>query len=139
VKVNIKTLLISCLLALYNLFIVSLVYAVEPHEVLKNPDLEKRAREISLQLRCVVCDNQTIDDSNADIAKDLRLLVREQLQQGKTDEEIMAFLTERYGDYVLLKPTVSSDTYILWFGPFIIIMTIFIILVLKKQIITNKK
>lgn len=91
--------------------------AVEPDEILDNPILEARAREISKELRCVTCQSQSIDDSNAPLAKDLRLIVRERLVAGDTNEEVIAFVTERYGDYARLKPAMRSDTMLLWLTP----------------------
>ena len=91
--------------------------AVEPDEVLADPVLEARAREISKGLRCVVCLNQDIDSSNAGVARDLRLLVRERLVAGDSDEEATAFIQARYGDYVLLKPPLNGKTYVLWIAP----------------------
>lgn len=91
--------------------------AVEPDEVLANPVLEARAREISADLRCVVCQNQSIDDSNADIARDLRLLVRERLVAGDSDTEVVDFVVARYGDFVLLRPPFQPNTLALWLGP----------------------
>lgn len=92
-------------------------YAVEPDEMLADPELEARAREISKDLRCVVCQNENIDESNAELARDLRLLVRERLKEGDTDEEVVQYVVDRYGDYVLLKPPFKAKTYALWFGP----------------------
>ena len=91
--------------------------ALQPNEVLKDPALEARARALSKDIRCLVCQNQSIDDSNADLARDLRVLVRERLQKGDSDPEILDFLVKRYGDFVLLKPPVKVSTYLLWFGP----------------------
>ncbi len=91
--------------------------AVEPDEMLADPELEARAREISRQLRCVVCQNQDIDSSNAGVARDLRLLVRERLLEGDRDEDVLAFIQARYGDYVLLKPPFKPETYALWIAP----------------------
>ncbi len=91
--------------------------AVEPDEVLDNPVLEARAREISKGLRCVVCQNQSIDDSNADIARDMRLVVRERLVAGDTDTQVVDYMVARYGDYVLLRPPFQSNTLALWIGP----------------------
>jgi cytochrome c-type biogenesis protein CcmH len=91
--------------------------ATNPDEILDDPALEARARELSKQLRCLVCQNQSIDDSDAELARDLRKVVREQLVAGKSDQEVLEFLTARYGDFVLLKPPVKSATYGLWFGP----------------------
>ena len=91
--------------------------ALQPNEVLKDTALEARARALSKDIRCLVCQNQSIDDSNADLARDLRVLVRERLQKGDSDPEILDFLVKRYGDFVLLKPPVKVSTYLLWYGP----------------------
>lgn len=96
--------------------------AVLPDEVLDDPALEARARELSLELRCLVCQNQSIDDSNAELARDLRLLVRERLVAGDTNEEAMNYIRARYGDFVLLRPPVQKSTYLLWFGPIGIVL-----------------
>ena len=92
-------------------------FAVEPDEVLDDPALEARARALSSELRCVVCQSESIDDSNAPLAKDLRLLVRERLRAGDSDAEVIAFIRARYGDYVLLKPPVQGNTLVLWLTP----------------------
>ncbi|MEM8799863.1 MAG: cytochrome c-type biogenesis protein, partial [Pseudomonadota bacterium] len=86
-------------------------------EVLEDPAKEAFAREVMAGIRCLVCQNQSIDDSNADLARDLRQLVRERLLAGDTDEEILAFVTERYGDFVLLCPPMKPSTWLLWYGP----------------------
>lgn len=91
--------------------------AMDADEVLDDPELERRARALSKELRCLVCQNQSIDDSNADLARDLRRLVRERLIAGDSDEDIIAFATERYGDFVLLRPPVKPSTWALWYGP----------------------
>jgi cytochrome c-type biogenesis protein CcmH len=91
--------------------------AVLPHEVLADPALETRARALSKEIRCQVCQNQDIDDSNAPLAADLRRLVRERLQAGDSDPQILSFLVQRYGDYVLMRPPVRPSTWPLWFGP----------------------
>ena len=108
-------------LLLVGLIAVCLPAAVEaatsPDEILADPVLEQRARELSKELRCLVCQNQSIDDSDADLARDLRRIVREQLVAGKSDEAIIDYLTARYGDFVLLKPPVKPATWGLWFGP----------------------
>lgn len=91
--------------------------AVEPDEVLADPQLEERARDISQHLRCVVCQSQNIDNSNAPLAKDMRILVRERLTAGDSDAQIYDYLVERYGDYVLLKPPVQENTMFLWAAP----------------------
>jgi cytochrome c-type biogenesis protein CcmH len=97
-------------------------HAVQPDEILKDPALENRAREISTGLRCLVCQNQSIDDSDAPVARDLRVLIREQLQQNKTDEQVIEFVVARYGDFVLLKPRLSKNTWLLWFSPFLMLL-----------------
>lgn len=97
-------------------------FAVLPEEQLKDPALEARAREISKVVRCVVCQNQTIDDSDAPLAADLRVVVRERLVAGDTDEEVLAYLVDRYGTFVLLKPPVEADTLFLWLGPLAIVL-----------------
>lgn len=98
------------------------VFAVQPDEVLKDPALEKRAREISTGLRCLVCQNQSIDDSDAQLAKDLRLLVRERLMAGDTDAQVHDFLVQRYGEFVLLKPTFGTHTLLLWLTPALVLI-----------------
>jgi len=94
--------------------------AVNPGEILKDPVLEKRARAISKGLRCVVCQNQSIDDSDAQLARDLRVLVREQLVAGDSDQAVVDYVVSRYGDFVLLRPPVKAVTLVLWFGPVMI-------------------
>ena len=103
------------------LLLVQPVLAVQPDEMLPDPALEVRAREISEGLRCVVCQNQSIDDSDAPLAKDLRVVVREQLTLGKSDTDIMAYIVARYGNFVLLKPPVEPATWLLWAGPFAVL------------------
>ncbi|MGB0660120.1 MAG: cytochrome c-type biogenesis protein [Mangrovicoccus sp.] len=99
------------------------VFAVQPDEILDDPVLEDRARELSKGLRCLVCRNESIDESNADLARDLRLLVRERLVAGDSDEEAMDFITDRYGEYVLLKPTTTGANMILWIaGPVLLVI-----------------
>lgn len=97
-------------------------FAVQPSEVLKDPVLEKRARTISAGLRCLVCQNQSIDDSDAQLAKDLRLLVRERLVAGDTDDQVESFLVQRYGEFVLLKPTFGAHTLLLWLTPALVLV-----------------
>ncbi|HIC27960.1 MAG TPA: cytochrome c-type biogenesis protein CcmH [Rhodospirillales bacterium] len=92
-------------------------WAVNPDEVLSDPVMENRAREISRGLRCLVCQNQSIDDSDADLAKDLRIIVRERLTAGDSDAQVVDFVVSRYGDYVLLKPPFKLATLVLWLGP----------------------
>lgn len=95
--------------------------AVEPDEVLSDPALEARARALSAELRCVVCQNQSIDDSNAPLARDLRVLLRERLVAGDSDEEVKRYLVERYGAFVLLKPPFDVRTLVLWLTPLIVL------------------
>jgi cytochrome c-type biogenesis protein CcmH len=96
--------------------------AVEPSERLSDPALEARARALSEELRCLVCQNETIDESNAPLAHDLRVLLRERIAAGDTDAQAVKFLTDRYGNFVLLKPPVVPATYLLWFGPIIVLL-----------------
>lgn len=96
--------------------------AVEPNEILDDPALEARARDLGKTLRCVVCQNQSIDDSNAGLARDLRVLLRERLKAGDTDEAAMDYIVARYGNFVLLKPPMQVNTLLLWFGPGIILL-----------------
>ena len=98
-------------------------FAVQPDEILDAPVLEERARELSKGLRCLVCRNESIDESNADLARDLRILVRERLVEGDTDDEVIDFIVDRYGEYVLLKPRFDGSTWILWAaGPIMLLM-----------------
>jgi len=94
--------------------------AVEPDEMLQDPVMEERAREISKELRCVVCQNQDIDSSNAGVARDLRILVRERLVAGDSDEEVISYIHARYGDYVLMSPPLNASTLALWLAPFVL-------------------
>ena len=96
--------------------------AVLPDEVLQDQALEARARDISSHLRCLVCQNESIDDSNAPLARDLRLIVRERLKAGDTDTEVVDYLVARYGEFVLLKPRLNSETILLWLAPLLIIV-----------------
>ena len=107
--------------------------ALSPEEQLSDAALEHRARDISSQLRCLVCQNQSIDDSDAPLAKDLRTLVREQLLSGKTDAEVMDFIVARYGDYVLLKPRLNSETVLLWGTPFAVLLIAGAALILRRR------
>jgi cytochrome c-type biogenesis protein CcmH len=98
--------------------------AVNPDERLADPALEARARALSQELRCLVCQSESIDDSNADLAHDLRVLVRERLTAGDSDDQVLAYLRARYGDYVLLKPPVEQATWLLWFGPGVVLVLV---------------
>ncbi|HVS20624.1 MAG TPA: cytochrome c-type biogenesis protein [Pyrinomonadaceae bacterium] len=88
----------------------------------EDPKFEQRMQALTQQLRCLVCQNETLADSQADLAEDLRQQIREQMKAGKSDQEIIGFLTQRYGDFVLYKPPVKSTTYLLWFGPFVLLL-----------------
>lgn len=100
-------------------------YAVEPEEMLKDPSLEARARAITRELRCVVCQNQSIDDSDAPLAHDMRVLVRERVAQGDSDDAVRNYLVARYGNFVLLRPPLQVDTFALWFSPFVFLAVAF--------------
>lgn len=104
------------------LLVATPAFAVLPSEQLSDPKLEARARAISSELRCVVCQNQTIDDSDADLAHDLRVLLRQRLKAGDTDQQAIAYIVNRYGDYVLLKPPFEAETLILWLGPLLVLV-----------------
>ena len=104
------------------LLLVPTALAVEPSERLSDPALEARARALSTELRCLVCQNETIDESGAPLAHDLRVLLRERIAAGDTDAQAVKFLTDRYGDFVLLRPPVEPATYLLWFGPIIVLL-----------------
>ena len=109
-------------LAFAALCAVGLAYAVQPDEMLADPKLEARARALSAELRCMVCQNQSIDDSDASLARDIRVLIRERLSKGESDEAIEAFLVSRYGDFILLKPPLKAETLLLWGGPPLILL-----------------
>ncbi len=96
--------------------------AVKPDEMLDDPVLEARARALSKGIRCLVCQNQSIDDSDADLARDLRILVRQRLLAGDTDEQVLDYLVKRYGEFVLLRPRLRGATYLLWYGPAILLL-----------------
>jgi len=110
-------------LALMFLLAAPLAYAaITPDEILPDPAMEARARGLTKQLRCLVCQNQSIDDSNAPLARDLRLLVRERLKAGDSDAAALDFVVARYGDFVLLRPPVKATTWLLWFGPALLLI-----------------
>ncbi len=96
--------------------------AVQPDEILKDPALEARAREISSELRCLVCQNQSIDDSDATLARDLRILVRERLEAGDSDRQVIDYIVDRYGEFVLLKPRFEAKTIVLWATPVVLVL-----------------
>ena len=116
-----RTILVIATICL-TLLITNSSYTVEPDEILKNPKDELRARNISKNIRCMVCQNQSIDESAAPLAKDLRILIRDKIKEGNKDKEIYKFLTDRYGDFILLKPPLNSKNLILWLLPFILLI-----------------
>ncbi len=118
-KMFARVAILTCLLLLAPLA----ARAVQPGEMMPDPRLEARARALSAQLRCMVCQNESIDESNADLARDLRVLVRERLQAGDNDDQIRVFLVRRYGDFILLKPPFKLETWLLWSAPFLILLT----------------
>ncbi|MBO6487896.1 MAG: cytochrome c-type biogenesis protein CcmH [Pelagibacteraceae bacterium] len=116
----IKTFSLSVLIIVITiLFSKTTIYSVEPEEFLQNPKQELKARNISKNVRCLVCQNQSIDESAAPLAKDLRILIRKKVKEGHTENEIYKFLTDRYGDFILLKPPLKRTTFMLWFLPFV--------------------
>jgi cytochrome c-type biogenesis protein CcmH len=112
------------------------VSALTPEELLKDPVLEARARALSGELRCLVCQNQSIDDSDAPLAKDLRLLIREQLVKGESDAAIMDFVVARYGEFVLLKPRFEAGTLVLWGTPFAVLLIAGTLLLLRRRTVS---
>ena len=128
-----KTFIISLFICLIQFFS-SNSYTVEPNEILENQKQEFRARNISKNIRCMICQNQSIDESNAPLAKDLRILIRNKIKDGKKDEEIYKFLTDRYGEFILLKPLFKLNTLALWLLPFVFVLIgIFIVFFHNKK------
>jgi len=117
-----RALLLAVLLAFSTPVLSTPALAVQPDEVLPDPAMEARARELSKELRCLVCQNQSIDDSNAPLARDLRVLVRQRLTAGDDNKGVLDYITARYGDYVLLRPPFKASTYVLWIGPFVVLL-----------------
>ena len=115
-----KIIYFTIILALFIPSIPNNCFAIDPEEFLQDSQLELRARHISKNIRCMVCQNQSIDESASPLAKDLRILIRKKLTEGLTDKDIYKFLTDRYGDFILLNPSLKKNTYALWFFPFII-------------------
>ena len=131
--IPIKFILIIITISLSQL-ISNFSFTVEPDEILKSPKYELRARNISKNIRCMVCQNQSIDESNAPLAKDLRILIRDKIKEGYKDDDIYKFLTVRYGDFILLKPPLNSKNLILWFLPFIfLILGIYVVFYHNKK------
>ena len=110
------------LLVLFLLLAAPALAATSPGEMLPDPALEARARTLGKELRCLVCQNQSIDNSDADLARDLRRLVRDRLVAGDSDAQVLDYVTQRYGDFVLLKPPVKPSTWLLWFGPVAVLL-----------------
>jgi cytochrome c-type biogenesis protein CcmH len=131
VHVSVAILVVTALVALFC--VLSPARAVEPGEMLKDPALEARARRISQELRCLVCQNQSIDDSNAELARDLRVLVRERLAAGDSDAAVLAFVEARYGEFVLLRPPLKLHTLALWSAPILLLLGIAIYLVRRTR------
>jgi cytochrome c-type biogenesis protein CcmH len=124
-----RTALLCLLLA-----IAPAAWAVNPDEMLADPALEQRARDISTELRCLVCQNESIDDSDADLAKDIRVLVRERLTAGDTDDQVRQFLVDRYGEFVLLRPRVEGHTLLLWFAaPGLLVIGLIVLLIMARR------
>ena len=119
---SIKKFFISFSIIILSQFINNYSFSVDPNEILKNEKQELRARNLSKNIRCLICQNQSIDDSSAPIAKDLRILIRDKIKEGKSNDEIYNFLTERYGDFILLKPALKINTIALWFLPFVFLL-----------------
>ena len=107
----------ACVFAIATIIASSAAYAVQPDEIMSDPVRESRARDLSRELRCMVCQNQSIDDSDAPLARDLRLLVRKRIASGDSDAQVIDFLVARYGEFVLLKPRLNSHTWLLWLLP----------------------
>ena len=108
---------------LFLCFFSQTIYAFSPDEKLSDPALETRARALTHQIRCPVCQGEALDESNADLAKDLRRLVRERLKAGDSDTEVLQFLQQRYGDYILMQPPITAQTFLLWALPFFILIS----------------
>ena len=127
IKLN-KLFFLYILLIITNSIIASNCNAVEPEEFLKDPKQELRARNISQNVRCLICQNQSIDESSASLAKDLRMLIRNKITEGSRDEEVYKFLTDRYGDFILLNPPFKTSTILLWILPFIFFLIAIVVL-----------
>jgi cytochrome c-type biogenesis protein CcmH len=122
------------------LCLVAPAFAVSPDEMLDDPVLEQRARDISAGLRCLVCQNQSIDDSDADLARDLRILVRERLVAGDSDAEVEQYLVDRYGEYVLLNPRLNNHTLILWItAPLLLASGVFVLIFALRRTTPKSK
>ena len=130
---NLNKIFIILIISLSPYFLLQKSFALEPGEALENKAQELRAREISKNIRCLVCQNQSIDESNAPLAKDLRILIRKKITSGKNDNEIYKFLSDRYGDFILLNPPINLNTIVLWFFPFIFVFIGILIVYLHNK------
>ena len=130
---NVKKIFLTIFLLFSLSFFIQNNYAVEPEEILINQKQELRARIISKNIRCMICQNQSIDESNSEIAKDLRVLIRNKIKEGNSDKEIYKFLTERYGDFILLKPPLKLSTLALWFLPSVFFVIGFFVLLYHNK------
>ena len=130
---SIKKFFISFSIIILSQFINNYSFSVDPNEILKNEKQELRARNLSKNIRCLICQNQSIDDSSAPIAKDLRILIRDKIKEGKSNDEIYNLLTKRYGDFILLKPSFKLNTLALWILPFIFLMLGILIVLFHNQ------
>lgn len=119
---RVRRVLSQLVLALILILNVGSAHAVRPDEMMADPALETRAREVGKELRCLVCRNQSIDDSEADLAHDLRVIVRERIAAGDSNDQVLAYVHARYGDFVLLRPPFQVDTLLLWLGPLIVLL-----------------
>ncbi len=136
---KLSPILAGLLIALFAALTPLPALAVNPDEMLADPVLEARARELSVRLRCLVCQNQSIDDSDADLARDLRILVRERLTAGDDNEQVLDYLVARYGEFVLLRPRVTAQTYLLWGTPVILLVIGGLVLVSSQRKRANAK
>ena len=134
---NFKLFFLILFIYLSGLAAINFSYAVEPEEFLKDPKQELRARNISKNVRCLVCQNQSIDESSSPLAKDLRIIIRNKITEGSTDIEVYKFLTDRYGDFILLNPPFKKSTILLWVIPFIFFL--FGIFILYWHNVNSKK
>ena len=128
-----KIFFLSFVSILFFQLLLNVSYSVEPDEILEDKKQEQRARNISKNIRCMVCQNQSIDESNAPLAKDLRILIRNKIKEGNNNKEIYKFLTDRYGDFILLKPPIKLNTLILWFTPFMLFIIGVLVLYLHNK------
>ena len=134
ITIGFKFFIIVFFINLLGLTTTNFSYAVEPEEFLKDPEQELRARNISKNVRCLVCQNQSIDESSAPLAQDLRIIIRTKIKEDWTNKEIYKFLTDRYGDFVLLKPPLKTNTFVLWIFPFLLLLiSLFLIYLYNKN------